>query len=276
MPIVRPVKITKRSHGKRLQISAPELTIPVPLRVTFEPDVRGVYNTKRCTLVDSEGGDFEYSEENKGREGQYVLFDFEPGGGADTQIEDPWMMRFIFLQQNENESEYPSLDGITLVYGRFGRGSKDLLVPAEKVPGKCHALVALAAFRDEFLEWVSLIGVAMETPMGKWETLKKHFPIRKVDLLRSPMPFTIEWQDGRPTGFIRCSGVLEALIATLQIDELIGAEYRFCACEGCRNTFEVKRQDQRYCSETCKHKQVVRDGRNRARRAEKKRIGGSK
>jgi len=113
----------------------------------------------------------------------------------------------------------------------------------------------------EFLNWQSLVRAAMTTKMTAWPQLKREFPADKITRLCQPIPLAIEWRDGRPTGSIICSGILQTLISTLQIDALIGAEYRFCACRGCPKSFKVKRKDQRYCSEDCKHRQVVRDGR---------------
>jgi hypothetical protein len=120
----------------------------------------------------------------------------------------------------------------------------------------------------EFLNWQSLVRAAMTTKMTAWPQLKREFPPDKITRLCQPMPLGIEWRQGRPTGVITCTGILRALIATLQIDALIGAEYRFCSYAKCGKEFRVTRTDQRYCSGTnCKYNQVVRDGRERQRKA---------
>jgi hypothetical protein len=148
---------------------------------------------------------------------------------------------------------------------------EDITVPGDKVPSPCHVTISSQLLTDEYMEWRALIRAAMTIEMSKWPNLKKRFPAHKVTRLSQPIPLAIEWREGRPIGIITCSGILQALIATLQIDALIGAHYRFCACVGCPKSFKVKRKDQRYCDEDCKHRQVVRDGRERQRGAAQKR-----
>jgi hypothetical protein len=226
-------------------------TVPLPLELVFRPDVRGTYNSNKVT---------------EDEDSIFCFFDFEPGTGSEEPVEDAWEMRDLFVRP-EDPGWGPRLDGITLVYGRFGVGREDISVPSHKFPTPCHVLVSMQLLQEEFREWQSLIRAAMTTKMSTWPTLKEKFPAHKVDLLCEPMRLAVEWQDGRPVGIIRCSGILQALIATLQIDALMDAEYRFCACVGCPKSFKVKRKDQRYCDEDCKHRQVVRDGRERQRKA---------
>lgn len=282
---MRPVKSTKRSQRKIRRISAPSFTIPIPLRVLFRPDERGTYEmrsvkgerievrntpwTFALREVDAQGNLMERDRSDPAQE-TFAQPQFEPcgpGDGMDTEFEDPWLLRNEFFSFDAAEG----LNGFTLVYGRFGRGSEDLLVPMAKFPDGCHVLECWRALKDEWGDWVSLIKAATRTPIEKWGRLKRRFPARKVELLQKPMPLVVEWQDGRPTGIVSCSGILQAVVATLQIDALIGAEHRFCACEGCRNLFKVKRNDHRYCSDECKHRQVVRNGRSK-----KSKGGGTK
>jgi hypothetical protein len=251
-----PVQDTKGSQHKKgsaLGEKRKIRTAPLPLEVVFRPAERGEYSIR-------EG---EYLGERE----ELYRPDFEPGRGSDEPIEDPWLMREEFLQRDEEDDWTPFNGGITLVYGRFGSGDDDLTIPSEKL-GKDPVSVwrVKRLIDDEVLEWQSLIRAAMVTPMERWPTLKKTFPPRKVDLLCRPMALAVEWENGYPRGAIKCTGVLQALVATLQVDALIGAKYRFCACGGCPHSFEVRRKDQRYCSEGCKHKQVVRDGREWERR----------
>jgi hypothetical protein len=228
-------------------------TVPLPLELVFRPGIRGAYRTNKGT-----------ADENN----TMFHFDFEPGSGSDEPVEDAWEMRDLFVRPDD--SDWGSrLDGITLVYGRFGVGVEDIWVPYHKIPKPCHVLTALELFQDEFREWQSLIRAAMTTKMIAWPKLEQKFPAHKVNLLCQPIRLAIEWHDGRPTGIVRCSGILQALIATLQIDALMDAEYRFCACVGCPKSFKVKRKDQRYCDEDCKHRQVVRDGREKQRKETK-------
>ena len=223
-------------------------TVPLPLEIVFRPGERGVYNCRTGS----------YCGENDER----FQFHFELGDGCNLPVEDPWGMREDILVADE-EAPVCILDGITLVYGRWGIGRDDLTVPSNKLGKRFHVLTAMQVLEEEYEEWVHLIRAAMVTKMSEWPTLKVQFPAGKVAMLCEPMTLSVEWRDGRPTGIIPCAGILRALIATLQIDALIGAEYRFCACIGCNRSFKVKRQHQRYCGDVCKHRQVVRDSRNK-------------
>lgn len=254
---MRPIKSTKRSQQETTAARPWQRTIPVPLEVVFRPLARGTYNLKRAAIVDSSDEEWNLPKEISG---SFVRFEFAPGEGATAVVEDPWRMREDILG-DEHDAH---LEGTTLVYGRWGNGAEDLLIPEEKLGEGYSFSTARSALDKECMEWLSLIRSAMTTPPPKWERLKKRFPAFKVDLLCRPVTMSIDWRGGRPFGIIQPSGILQALIATLQIDALMGSKYRFCSCEGCPNSFEVMRKDQRYCSEPCKHRQVVRDGRRKA------------
>lgn len=282
---MRPVKSTKRSQSKR--IGPPKKrTAPLPLEVVFRPDVQGTYNPGKAERVNAEGES--YNPMKRGFIAEYVRFEFVPNGPEAvvsqpvTEMNDPWNLRGQILCKIGDSDDYPDagLELFTQDCGRWGIGRDDLLVPKDKLPKDCDWYMARTLLGDECKEWRSIIRAAMTTKMSEWPKLAAKFPIRKVNLLCEPMALSVVWQDRRPTGVITCTGILRALIATLQIDALIGAEYRFCACVGCPNSFKVKRKDQRYCNEDCKHRQVVRDGRERqhkgreqAKRREGRRTG---
>ena len=225
--------------------------VPLPLVIVFRPAVRGTYNSSKGRWDD---------------DSTFLYFEFEPGVGDDQSVVDAWEMREHFLRA-EGSPWFAGLDGMTLAFGRLGVGGEDISVPEHKIPKPCHVLDSIKLLDEEFYEWQSLIRAAMTTKMIAWPSLEEKFPAHKVKLLCQPMRLAVEWQNGRPEGVIRCSGILQALIATLQIDALMDAEYRFCACVGCPKSFKVKRRDQRYCDDDCKHRQVVRDGRERQRLA---------
>jgi hypothetical protein len=265
---MRPVQDTKRSQGK-INVRTPQRrTVPLPLEIVFRPDVRGTYKPRETELVNSKGEP--YNPMKGGFIGEYVQFGFVPDDPSTTHwvlpdVDDPWLLRGEILHKVEDSDE--RLNGLTSFYGRWGIGRDDLLVPRDKFPKDCDWFKACDLLREEYKEWRSLIRAAMKTKMSAWPKLGAKFPAAKVDRLCEPMALSVEWQDGRPTGVITCTGILRALIATLQIDALIGAEYRFCARRGCTKSFKVRRKDQRYCDEICKHRQVVRDGRERQRKA---------
>ena len=246
------MQVTKRSQLKKE-------VIPLPLEIIYRPSPKGTYDLS--TL--------DWDEDGTGR------IRFVPDGGAVAGgIADPWKMRSEFLSPDANWRE------MALRWGRFGVDSEEILKPISvssemasmirfpKMIAEKYFLDTAPSLLDaEFLNWQSLIRAAMTTKMTAWPQLKTKFPADKMTRLCQPMPLEIEWRQGRPFGVIHCSEILTPLIATLQIDALIGAEYRFCACRGCTESFKVKRRDQRYCNDDCKHRQVVRNGRDRERAA---------
>jgi|GEM_PF-5139846 hypothetical protein len=234
-------------------------TVPLPLEVVFQIAAGGMYNPSR--QIPREDEDLT------------VRFEFEPGGGSGERIKDAWGMREEFLVAEE-EGWIPGIDGMSLAFGRFGVGTEDLSVPLKKLGERYSAFEAKKLLEADYLEWRSLVRAAMGAKMNDWPKLKRKFPAHKVNLLCQPMRLALEWENGRPKGMIQCSGILQAVIATLQVDALMDAEYRFCACRGCRNSFKVKRKDQRYCSDKCKHKQAVRDARSRKRKTAKRSMDG--
>jgi hypothetical protein len=201
---------------------------------------------------------------------------FVPDGRpVNMAIADPWKMRSEFLSPDANWR------GMTLRWGQFGVGSGDILEPFRFDKNFARTVSFLGILAQErflesapslldveFLNWQSLVRTAMRTKITAWPQLKRKFPPDKITRLCQPMPLEIEWRHGHPAGVISCSEMLPALLATLQIDALIGAEYRFCAYIKCGKEFRVTRIDQRYCPGTnCKHNQVVRDSRDRQRKA---------
>jgi hypothetical protein len=52
---------------------------------------------------------------------------------------------------------------------------------------------------------------------------------------------------------------IEAIAATIQVDQLVGVEYRACALTDCRRLYEVRSNHERqYCDTPCAHKASVR------------------
>jgi hypothetical protein len=238
-------------------VSLTKRTVPLPLEIVFRVGIGGTYNTARQIPI--EDGELT------------ARFEFEPGGGSDGRIKDAWEMREEFLVKEENEDDgIPGVVGMSLAFGRFGVGREDLSVPLKKLGKRYSAFEAKRLLEADYSEWRSLVCAAMGTKMNDWPKLKRKFPADKVNLLCQPMRLTVEWENGWPNGIIKCSGILQAVIATLQVDALLNAEYRSCACIGCGKRFKVTRKDQRYCPDSnCKHRQVVRNARSRKRKAVK-------
>jgi len=219
-------------------------TVPLGLTVEFRTQGGGLYDLRNCSFLEDDDS--------------LLRFDFHLDKyAAPADIEDPWEMRSEFLDSSEGGS---SLLGMTMGWGRFGDNADDLLVSDQQFEKRGPG----GALEDEYREWRSLFLAAMLLKMDEWPKLKANFDPRKVRQLCNPVPVNVEWRGGHPVGVVKCAAVLPALIATLQVDALMNAKFRFCACVGCSKSFKVKRKDQRYCDEVCKHKQVVRNGRAKA------------
>jgi hypothetical protein len=65
---------------------------------------------------------------------------------------------------------------------------------------------------------------------------------------------------------IMVRSILEAILATIYVDGLVGVDYRLCSLKDCNHLYEVSsKHDRQYCTQACAHKASVR-----RRRAEKK------
>ena len=260
MPIMSPMQDTKRSHQQKKGKDHGRMTVPLPLAIVMEtvPAGNDGYGFTNLTAISDGAGGWK-SVQNIGNESEIQKTKASPP-------EDPWLIRERVLALVDGSVE--AIDRITSVYGGFGLFPNGIHVPPHYIlearPGSTQFK---QLFNSELLEWRSLIRAAMTTEMSNWPDLKGQFAPQKVNQLCAPMALTIDWRNGRPKGIVSCSGILPAVIATVKIDALLDAEYRFCACVGCPKNFKVKRKDQRYCSDACKHKQVVRDGRVRQREA---------
>jgi len=237
---MRPIQVTKGSQQTKK-------TIPLPLEVLFRPEGRGAYDADK-TYMTGEAGNIRFRFKESDVAKKYTF-----------PIEDPWEMRDDFLEKTDSLSI--KLRGMTELYGRFAEGEGDFTIPPDKYHRKQKTKTNRHILADEYAEWRSLIRAAMDLEMTKWPELSSRFSPQKTSMLCKPLTLEIEWHQGRPVGIVTCSGILQALVATLQIDALNGARYRFCACENCEKCFRVTRKGRKYCSDDCKHKQIVRNSR---------------
>jgi hypothetical protein len=72
------------------------------------------------------------------------------------------------------------------------------------------------------------------------------------------------------------NSLLEAVLATIYVDNLRGANYRLCALVDCSKVFEAKLKRKEYCCHDCAHKALVRRGRAEKEKAAKNRLNTSK
>ena len=129
--------------------------------------------------------------------------------------------------------------------------------------------------KEGFQKWQRLLRKAMVLPPKDWLALRDEFDLLMVWHLMHPISFNVDWEKEIPVARVPLSGVLETLIATIQLDKLQGAQFKVCARADCNNPpFRVEARQKEYCSYDCAHLAAVR--RSRARAAESKSKVGKK
>jgi hypothetical protein len=119
--------------------------------------------------------------------------------------------------------------------------------------------------QDDFAEWQHLIREALLRHPREWEKLESRFDSSKVRRLFEPLPISFAWAAKVPIARIRTGKTLIAIIATIQLDVLRGAEFKVCARTDCTNPpFKVEARHKIYCSAGCAHLVAVRNSRERA------------
>jgi hypothetical protein len=110
-------------------------------------------------------------------------------------------------------------------------------------------------------------------PAKDWRSLAEQFAPRKVSQLIGPLRILFDWQRDVPAAKVVLPDSLTAIIATIQVDALQGAEFRVCARHDCKSPpFRVEARHKIYCNTDCAHLVAVRNSRKRAaERVERKR-----
>lgn len=151
---------------------------------------------------------------------------------------DPWKLRDDFLA-------WPPEDWEAFVYmaGSFG---------------------TFRISKNDFLEWQKLLRESLVRPPREWKMLKSEFDPKKVGELFAALPFSFEWDGPAPVARIRTGRTLQAIIATIQLDALKGAQFRVCVRSDCISLpFKVEARHKIYCSPECAHLVAVRNQRAR-------------
>jgi hypothetical protein len=181
--------------------------------------------------------------------------------------ENPWIARADFLHEMarmDGRNDYASL---TAWYGRFGFGSADLQYDQYEGPDPedRYASFHLRLLQDDIEEWYQLLRAALTMPLDQWPSLAKKFPSRKVNKLLQPLPLKLQWREGKPVGTVTLRSFIDTIVASIQIDKLRGAEFRYCARSDCTEPFQVESRHERiYCSTDCAHYMAVKNSRARA------------
>jgi hypothetical protein len=127
--------------------------------------------------------------------------------------------------------------------------------------------------QSDFSEWQQLLREALVRPAKDWKSLAERFAPRKVSTLIGPLRILFDWSGNVPLAKVVLPDSLTAIIATIQVDALQGAEFRVCARHDCKSApFRIEARHKIYCSTDCAHLVAVRNSRKRVQeRAERKR-----
>jgi hypothetical protein len=123
--------------------------------------------------------------------------------------------------------------------------------------------------QEIFEQWQKLIGEAMTRPQ-EWKALESaSSAVTKQFGLCRPLNIVFEWEGKAPRAIIRETTTLGAILAAIQLDNLGGAEFRWCARSDCKNPpFKIEARHKIYCGSDCAHVVAVRESRKRKREAE--------
>jgi hypothetical protein len=266
---------TNKSQNMSRNTSPAQIFLSIPVEIHFRP----TWGSYRENYVESESDDRTHIHRLVFRSGvKYRDPNFAFKSEADLpppDEEDPWRARANFLHDLYKEQESHEYEALTYCFGRFGRDEADLQFEAPR--GPIHVITACELLEQDVGEWYELLRTAMTMPMNEWPSLANKFPARKVDILLQPLPIKLEWREGRPVGTMIPRTVIDAVVASIQIDKLLGAEFRYCARPDCKKPFQIESRHRRiYCSTDCAHYIAVKNNRARAVKNENRRQSGSK
>jgi hypothetical protein len=131
--------------------------------------------------------------------------------------------------------------------------------------------------KEGFEKWQHLIREAMIRPARQWKDLEREFDVGWPKLgpkLITPLRTVFAWEE-TPKAYVVTTSSLEAIIATIQIDKLMGATFRVCARHDCKAApFKKGNHSKQFCSYECAHLAAVR--RSREPKTGKKKARGGK
>lgn len=170
-------------------------------------------------------------------------YEMVPVGGKTQGSVDPWNLRDEFLSWRPEDWER-----FVQLTGDFGTW-----------------LIKM----NDFVEWQQIVREALLRPSREWDKLRSRFDPGKVHRLFAPAPITFIWDAVAPAAKIRTTTTITAIVATIQLDVLKGAQFKVCARTDCVSPpFKVEARHKIYCSPECAHLVAVR--RSRARAAKNK------
>jgi len=121
--------------------------------------------------------------------------------------------------------------------------------------------------------WKRVLRETLTHSPARWKTLKLMGGWEQADLVEralndaTTMPIRFRWQDALYFAVIEARDAVTAMIATIYIDHLRKAKFRFCARHDCGKAFELTSKHKRiYCDFYCAHLESLRRLRKGIRR----------
>jgi len=127
--------------------------------------------------------------------------------------------------------------------------------------------------QSSFETWQKLLREALIRPARDWTALEAEYRVPHASRvpLSGPLPIRFDWMGEVPIALVMAIYSVDAIVATIKLDKLQGAEFRVCARFDCKSPpFKVEARQKIYCSSDCAHLVAVRNSRSRAAEAKSK------
>jgi hypothetical protein len=129
--------------------------------------------------------------------------------------------------------------------------------------------------KERFAMFQNLFREALVLPAKRLDTLLSKYEKLTATLLAMPLTTHFDFEGEIPVARISVNDEIQAMMTTIKLDKLLGAEFRVCARADCtKPPFRLGKRLKEYCSYDCAHLVAVR--RNRERAAEAKRVSRGK
>jgi len=222
--------------------------IPINIEYRTIPCVWNVEKTTVKKTLDPWGG----------RRRPQERFFFRNTSGSQPVNFDPWSVRELFLSLETEADFLRFLNRVGTFSASVGSGDWEL---------------------KDFKGWQEVFREFLRRAPATWERYLAQlnvgtprfnaplisFELRVINDARFQLRFV--WEEDLQSGIIRVRHAASAILATILVDRLRGASFRFCARHDCRKPFEVKsKHERKYCSQYCGHLESLRRMRERQKR----------
>ena len=187
------------------------------------------------------------------RENNNVLLSWD-SRVADGSYTDAWQLRQDFFRLEEGDVQ-PFLQRVGVFSSAW---------PPEGLPA--HFVIEVQTLLTEMLGQVSV------KEAGSWLRTRLKANQKKHRQLQQMLAFSLKgtsteltWdEDSTPVAKMMASTVLEAILATIQLDWAAGRRVRICSNERCKTEYQLVGERQKsFCSQRCQNSVAVRRGRAR-------------